>query len=249
MPPLSPASVLSNRAPAAAATPPPKVPRPLSLAVVVPALNEESAIEAAVASAWEAGADEVVVADGGSTDATRDRAAAVSRVVVSARGRASQMNAGAAATTSDVILFLHADSRLPRDAAALVRGVLADPAVGAGAFRMRFDAPGLYWRAISALAHARAFWWGITLGDQAIFARRETFLRLGGYRALPILEDLDFADRARRASRFRVLKAEVRTSARRWERRGRLRTSALNWAILLLFRLGARPETLERLYR
>ena len=173
----------------------------------------------------------------------------MARVVVSARGRAAQMNSGAAATTSDVVLFLHADSRLPRDAAALVRGVLADPLVGAGAFRMRFDAPGTWWRFISTLAHARAFWWGITLGDQAIFARRETFLRLGGYRELPILEDLDFADRARRAARFRILKAEVRTSARRWERRGRLRTSALNWAILLLFRLGARPETLARLYR
>ncbi len=247
MPSLSPAQTARLRVPRT--DPSSRDGRPLSLAVVIPALNEESSIEAAVASAWEAGADEVVVSDGGSTDATRDRAASVARVVLSPRGRAAQMNAGAAATRSDVVLFLHADSRLPRDAAALVRGVLADPLVGAGAFRMRFDAPGLYWRFISTLAHARAFWWGITLGDQAIFARRETLRLLGGYRPLPILEDLDFADRARRATRFRVLKAEVRTSARRWERRGRLRTSALNWAILVLYRLGARPEALARLYR
>lgn len=220
-----------------------------SLAVVIPALNEEARIEAAVASAWEAGADEVVVADGGSTDRTRVRAAAVARVVASPQGRAAQMNAGAAATTSDVVLFLHADSRLPRNAAALVRAVLTDPLVEAGAFRMRFDAPGFYFRFITTLSHARAWWWGITLGDQAIFARRELFRRLGGYRDLPILEDLDFADRARRAARFRVLKAEVLTSARRWEHRGRLRTSVSNWAILFLYKLGARPGFLSRLYR
>lgn len=184
MPSLSPAQTARLRVPRT--DPSSRDGRPLSLAVVIPALNEESSIEAAVASAWEAGADEVVVSDGGSTDATRDRAASVARVVLSPRGRAAQMNAGAAATRSDVVLFLHADSRLPRDAAALVRGVLADPLVGAGAFRMRFDAPGLYWRFISTLAHARAFWWGITLGDQAIFARRETLRLIGGYRPLPI---------------------------------------------------------------
>ncbi|KAF0244686.1 MAG: hypothetical protein FD180_2278 [Planctomycetota bacterium] len=220
-----------------------------SLAVVIPALNEEAQIEAAVASAWEAGADEVVVADGGSTDGTLERAAAVARVVAAPRGRAAQMNAGAAATTSEVVLFLHADSRLPRDAAALIRSVFADPLVGAGAFRMRYDAPGLYFRFITALSHARAWWWGITLGDQAIFAKRESFRQLGGYRNIPILEDLDFADRARRSSRFRVLKAEVRTSARRWERHGRLRTSFSNWAILFLYKLGVRPESLKGLYR
>ncbi|MEK7465883.1 MAG: TIGR04283 family arsenosugar biosynthesis glycosyltransferase [Planctomycetota bacterium] len=221
----------------------------LSLAVVIPALNEEARIDAAVASAWAAGAYEVVVADGGSTDGTRERAAAVARVIASPQGRAAQMNSGAAATKSDVVLFLHADSRLPRDAAALVRSVLADPLVRAGAFRMRFDAPGFYFRFITALSHARAWWWGITLGDQAIFARRELFRSLDGFRDLPILEDLDFADRARRAARFRVLKAEVLTSARRWELRGRLRTSVSNWAILFLYKLGMRPEALAGLYR
>lgn len=239
---------LTTQAIARRASPAHAAPAATSLAVVIPALNEEAQIEAAVASAWEAGADEVIVADGGSTDGTRERAASVARVVAAPRGRAAQMNAGAAATTSCVILFLHADSRLPRDAAALVRSVLADPLVQAGAFRMRFNAPGLYFRFITTLSHARAWWWGITLGDQAIFARREIFKRLGGYRELPILEDLDFADRARRAARFRVLKAEVLTSARRWEQRGRLRTSASNWAILFLYKLGARPGFLSRLY-
>jgi rSAM/selenodomain-associated transferase 2 len=242
-------NLTTKRPPAPVAPEAPAAPSALSLAVVIPSLNEADRIEAAIASAWEAGADEVVVADGGSTDGTRERAAAVARVVLSPRGRAAQMNAGAAATTSDVVLFLHADSRLPGGTAALIRGVLEDPLVGAGAFRMRFNAPGLYFRFITTLAHARAWWWGITLGDQAIFARRDLFARLRGYREFPILEDLDFADRARRAARFRILKAEVLTSARRWQQKGRLRTSLSNWAILFLYRLGAPPGWLGRLYR
>lgn len=242
MPPVATAAVLPSVRPRRAAGTP-------SVGVVIPALNEESVIEAAVASAWEAGADEVVVADGGSTDATRDRAAAVARVVSAPRGRAAQMNAGAAAAAADILVFLHADSRLPRGAAALLRETLADPLVAAGAFRPRFDAPGPFWRLVTSLTRARARWCGITLGDQALFARRDTFRRLSGFRDIPILEDLDFADRARRAARFRILKADVLTSTRRWARRGLLRTSAANWAILLLFRLGMPPGSLARFYR
>jgi len=237
------------RASAAAAEPAPPALAPTTLAVVIPALNEEANIEAAIASAWDAGADEIVVADGGSTDQTRERASSGARVVAAPRGRAAQMNAGAAATKADVVMFLHADCRLPRDAAAQIRGLLADPLVGAGAFRMRIDAPGFYWRFITSLAHCRAWWWGITLGDQAIFARREHFQRLHGFKPLPILEDLDFADRSRRAARFRVLKSEVRSSARRWAKKGPLTTSVINWMILYAYKLGAKPENLARLYK
>lgn len=220
------------------------------LAVVIPALDEEGLIGAAVAGAFESGADEVLVVDGGSADRTREIAAAAgARVARAPRGRALQMNAGARYTDAHILLFLHADSRLPARAGDAVRALLADPDVGGGAFRMRIDHPGLWYRLATGLAQARAAWWGIALGDQAIFARREIFAALGGFRDLPLLEDLDFVDRLRRRAAFRVLRPEVRTSPRRWERHGRLQTSIRNWLILLLYRNGLSPRRLASLYR
>ena len=219
------------------------------LSVIIPAFNEETRIETAIASAWNAGAGEVVVVDGGSTDGTRERAASGARVVLAPRGRASQMNAGARAASGETLLFLHADARLPAGAAAAVRAALADPGVGGGAFRMRIDDGRAWYRIVTALAQARAALCGITLGDQAIFVRREAFAAAGGFRPIPILEDLDLVERLRRRARFRILRPEVVSSPRRWESRGRWRTSLANLLILLLYRAGARPETLAGLYQ
>lgn len=227
----------------------PASPERPELSVIIPAWNEEERIEGAVASAWDAGAGEVIVADGHSSDGTAARAARMARVVASPRGRAAQMNAGARAAAGETLLFLHADARLPAPAARCIRAILAEPSVGGGAFRMRIDAPGVWWRAASALARARTHWWGTVLGDQAIFCRAALFRDLGGYRPLPILEDLDLVERLRRRAYFRLAREEVRSSPRRWLRRGRIRTSALNWAILALYRAGVRPESLAGLYR
>lgn len=227
----------------------PAVPQNGRLSVIIPTLNECPRIERTVASAWNAGADEVVVADGGSVDGTRRCAEAAARVVVAPPGRASQMNAGARAASGDVFLFLHADARLPEGAAAAVHAALAEPGVGGGAFRMRIDDPRPWFRAATVLAQARATLFNITLGDQAIFARRATFEAAGGYREMPILEDLDFVGRLRRRSRFRILRPEVASSARRWVTRGRWQTSIVNLAILFLYRAGVPAERLAWLYR
>jgi hypothetical protein len=114
---------------------------------------------------------------------------------------------------------------------------------------MKIDHPATFYRLATVLARARARLCRITLGDQAIFARRELFQSLGGFAPIPLLEDLHLADRLRRRARFRVLPLDVLSSPRRWERRGRLRTSALNWAILALSRAGVAPERLAALYR
>ena len=244
-----------KRAGSAAAKPAAPCPVPiaaagLSLGVVIPALNEEDLVGRAVESCWKAGAREVIVADGGSTDGTPKAAAAAGAIVLPApRGRPAQMNAGACLSTADVLIFLHADACLPRAAGDEIRAVLADPEVGGGAFRLRVDAPSFYFRALSTIARARAYWWRTVFGDQGIFARRELFEKIGGYRDLPILEDFDFVKRLRRKARFRLLRGEVRSSVRRWRKKGKFRTSLINWSILFLYQTGADPVRLAKWYR
>ena len=220
----------------------------LRLAVVVPALDEEVALRRYL-PATVAAADQVVVSDGGSHDATREVAAALGATVVSGPpGRGGQLNRGAAAAAgADVLLFLHADTELPPGAAAAIRAAVAAGADG-GAFRVRFAAASWPYRFGAAVVNARTRRFGMALGDQAQFVSAATFARLGGYRDWPILEDLDFARRLRRGGRMVVLPLAVTTSARRFERRGIARTVATNWLIWALFLAGVPPSRLARLY-
>jgi rSAM/selenodomain-associated transferase 2 len=219
----------------------------MRLAIVVPALNEEEALRRHLPAAL-AMADEVVVSDGGSTDRTpqvaRDLGA---RVVTGPAGRGGQLNRGAAAATADVLLFLHADTTLPPGGAGAVREAVRKGAAG-GAFLLRFDSGGIM-RLGSSLVNLRTWLTRLPLGDQAQFATRETFDRLGGFAEWPILEDLDFARRLRRTGRFVLIGDAVTTDARRYLRQGVLRTVAMNWLIWCLFFLGVSPHRLARLYR
>lgn len=219
----------------------------MRVAIVIPTLDEEPAIAARLPGLLAA-ADEVVVSDGGSRDGTVATARHLGAVVVTGPpGRGGQLARGAAATTADALLFLHADTVLAPDALAAVRAALATGAVGGG-FRVRFDAGGIL-RLGARLVDLRTELTRLPLGDQAQFASRAAYERLGGFRDWPILEDLDFALRLRRAGRVVVLGPPVVTSARRYLRRGVLRTVATNWLIWLLFFAGMSPQRLARLYR
>jgi rSAM/selenodomain-associated transferase 2 len=223
------------------------VPAP-RLAIVVPALDEEPELRQRLPAALAA-ADEVVVSDGGSRDATREVAAALgARVVVGAAGRGAQLNRGAAASDAELLLFLHADTTLPPGAATAVRTAVAQGCCGGG-FHVRFEPARPLFRFGAALANARTRLTRVPLGDQAQFVTREAFARLGGYRDWPLLEDLDFARRMKRAGRVAVLPLAVSTSARRFLRRGPVRTVAVNWLIWTLFLSGVPPARLVRLYR
>lgn len=196
-----------------------------------------------------AAADEVVVSDGGSTDRTREVAASLgARVVAGPSGRGAQLNRGAAATDAEILLFLHADTTLPPGAAEAVRVAVAQGCCGGG-FRVRFEPTRPLFRFGAAIANARTRLTRVPLGDQAQFVTRDAFARLGGYREWPLLEDLDFARRLKRAGRVAVLPLEVSTSARRFVKRGAVRTVATNWLIWTLFLCGVSPERLVRLYR
>ncbi len=217
------------------------------VSVVIPALDEQGRVGDAVASALAAGAAEVLVVDGGSTDATVAEAeAAGARVLSAPQGRASQMNAGAAAASGGALLFLHADTTLPPGAAALASGVLAGPGVVAGAFDYAVGTPTATGRLVSTLGRARVRLTRHPYGDQALFVSARTFRDLGGFPDLPTLEDWEFVRRLKRLGRVEVLREPAVTSMRAWERRGLLRATAVNAAVIAAYRLGVDPETLAR---
>ena len=222
----------------------------MPLSVIVPVLDEARAIEAALAPLQPARREglEIIVVDGGSADATPRLAAPLAdRVLQAPRGRASQMNAGAAAASGEILLFLHADTVLPADAPALVQG-----AVDAGAQWGRFDVtiagadPLL--AIVAPLMNLRSRWSGIATGDQAVFVRREAFDAVGGFPPIPLMEDVALSRALRRGSRPACLRERVLTSGRRWERQGTLRTIVRMWRLRLAYALGADPHRLAREY-
>jgi rSAM/selenodomain-associated transferase 2 len=221
----------------------------VTIAVIIPALNEEQALPDTLASVARLGFDEVLVVDGGSTDRTQAVAASQGiRFVPAPPGRAKQMNAGAAASQADVLLFLHADTRLPDGARQAVEQALADPACVGGRFDVRFQRDAGLARLIARLISLRSRWSGIATGDQALFVRREVFLTLGGFADLPLMEDVDFSRRLKRAGRVAPLRARVTTSYRRWEQCGAVRTIALMWALRFLYWIGVTPHRLKNWY-
>ncbi|MCX5738379.1 MAG: TIGR04283 family arsenosugar biosynthesis glycosyltransferase [Proteobacteria bacterium] len=220
----------------------------MRIAVVIPALDEAETVEAAIASARSA--DEIVVVDGGSLDRTADRARAVgAKLISSPRGRARQLEAGWRATGAEVVLFLHADTRLPLGWAEAVRAALSEPDVAGGAFRLRFDERSLALRIIEFGAHRRAAWAGLPYGDQAIFARRTVLEAIGGIAQVPIAEDLDLACDLRGHGRLALLPLAIATSARRYQKHGALRTWARHTIALAAWRLGIDRARIARWVR
>ena len=230
------------------------------VSIVIPVLDEEAWIGASLAAltAVEGGL-EVLVVDGGSRDRTRSRAFACSseaarrgirlEVLAAERGRASQMNAGAARARGEVLLFLHADTLLPAGALPAVLDALSCSDVVGGGFRHSFQEDGLGLRLISAASNLRARLWRTLYGDQAIFLRRSAFESLGGFRSIPIFEDADLSARMRRLGSIVLLPLAVRTSGRRYLRGGVART-ALRMARMKLAYLGGRdPGRLAGEYR
>jgi len=222
------------------------------LSIVVPARDEAAELPRLLDHLTElSGRIEVVLADGGSVDGTRTIARAhVLRpgVVEAAGGRAAALNAGAQASSGELLLFLHADSRLPADAYAKLCAVARGrPSVVGGNFALRFDGGDWFSLVLGAVyaVHRRL---GIYYGDSSIWVRREAFARLGGYRELPIMDDHDFVRRLERLGPTCCLPGPALTSARRWQALGIPRTM-LSWIVIRwLFFAGLDPARLARLY-
>ena len=220
------------------------------ISVIMPTLNEAGHIGAALASVPARSGLETIVVDGGSTDETvrlaRETGARVYRTPAS---KAGQMNAGAALARGVILLFLHADTRLPPGFADQIRRVLARPGVAAGAFRLGIDAPGKRLRFIERVANLRSRFLQMPYGDQAIFTAAKTFAAVGGYPQQPIMEDFELVRRLLRRGKIAIAPSRVSTSPRRWVNRGVLKTWLVNQAIVCAYQAGISPESLSCWYR
>jgi rSAM/selenodomain-associated transferase 2 len=222
----------------------------MRLSIIMPVLDEAAGIGPALEalSPYRRRGAELIVVDGGSRDGTLALAHPFADRTHSApRGRAAQMNAGAALAQGDVLLFLHADTRLPADADRLIGDGLAESGRTWGRFDVRIPG-GLVLALIALMMNLRSRLTGIATGDQAMFVRRETFQAAGGFPPIALMEDVALSARLRRSSRPLCLRARVTASARRWRRHGLVRTIMLMWRLRLAFFFGADPATLAQQY-
>lgn len=222
---------------------------PMRIAVIIPVLNEEKSIAATVDAVRRLGPDELIVVDGGSTDQTRQICAELNVACLAApRGRAAQMNFGAARSNSDILLFLHADTGLPSTAFGDIRQALNDPACVGGRFDVRLDGDKAMLRVVERMISLRSRLSKVGTGDQAIFIRRELFQKLGGFQEIPLMEDIALSRAMKRAGKIACLRSRVVTSARRWEMEGVCRTILKMWTLKSLYLMGVSPVRLKRFY-
>jgi len=223
-----------------------------SLSIVVPVLDEAEGIVATLASLapLRARGAELIVVDGGSRDATVARAQALAdRVMEGPRGRARQMNAGAAVARGPTLLFLHADTRLPEDADRLIASALGVAPLAWGRFDVAIEGHSRMLPVVAAMMNARSRLSGIATGDQAMFMTRAAFEAAGGFPDQPLMEDIELSARLKRLSAPVCLRERVLTSGRRWEQRGVWPTIVLMWRLRLLYALGVRADRLAPWYR
>jgi len=232
----------------------------MTISVIIPTLNEERTIIATLAHTADLGFDELIVVDGGSFDqtpvlvesyrlSTQSSALSPLRLVTAPPGRALQMNEGAKTSGGEILLFLHADTQLPADAKSLIDTTLADQRMVGGRFDVRFDRPLMWGTIISTMMNWRSRLSGLATGDQALFVRRPIFEQMGGFADIPLMEDIEFSRRLKRAGATAALTATVTTSFRRWEQHGPLRTMFLMWTLRFLYWMGISPSHLVKWYK
>ena len=221
----------------------------MKISVVIPTLNEALILEDSLHAISALNPYETIVVDGGSTDTTVSVARNMATHVISSKsGRAHQMNAGAKKATGDLLLFMHADSKLTWESFQRMKKTMASAGTAGGAFSLQIESEKTSLKVISLLATWRAKHLNLVYGDQAIFVCTDIFQKMGGFSPLPICEDLDFFRRLSQEGKVVLLEEKTHTSARRWKAEGILYTTLRNITIGSLFLLGFSPQILSKWY-
>lgn len=223
-----------------------------SISIIIPVLNEAPGLAATLQPLQPLRQQdcELVVVDGGSHDTSAEQAEPLAdRVLTAPRGRAVQMNAGAAAAGGDILWFLHSDSQPPEKGNQLILHGLQQSNQQWGRFDVRLSGNQALLRVVEALMNWRSRLTGIATGDQGIFVARTTFQRIGGYPDIPLMEDIALSRMLKRIGPPLCLRQPIRTSSRRWERNGIIRTVLLMWGLRLAYFLGVAPARLARIYQ
>jgi len=222
------------------------------ISIVIPTYNESATVEATLSALYEfiSPKDEVIVVDGLSEDNTGEIVSTFpqTKLITSRRGRAAQMNLGAEKAINQYILFLHADTLVSAECINNMKNEITLNGAKWGWFSIKLNSPKLVFRIIQIGANLRTKLTGTPLGDHGIFVRKDVFLRVGGFPEIPLMEDLEFVKRVKYISKGVEIRSPVRTSVRRFEKSGILKTFITMWALRVLYYLGTPPEKLARYY-
>ena len=225
----------------------------MKFSVIIPVLHEAENINNLIEHVHSIGEGtdyEIIVVDG---SPTRDTISALKDdrtiSITSDVGRARQMNRGAEAAQGDVLIFLHADTKLPQEAFEKISGALLDKTCIGGSFSLGMDTDRISLKFIAWTANVRVWFTRVPFGDHAIFLKKEYFQEIGGYKDIPLMEDVELMQRIRKSGKkIIILKEKVKTSPRKWEQGGIFRTTFRNHIIRKLYRFGVSPHTLHRIY-
>ena len=226
----------------------------MEISVIVPVFREQAGINAFVrhlVDIFPADRYEIIVVDGSPDEETR-KALDVPGIstLASDKGRARQMNAGAGQATAQVLLFVHADTRLPANSAQLIPSALKDENIVGGSFSLGIASKRPFLKLVEQVANLRSRWTRVPYGDQGIFVRRDYFHKIGGFKDIPIMEDLEFMTRIKKSGgKIEILPERVKTSARRWEREGSLYCTLRNWLIRIMYHFGVSADRISSFYR
>ncbi|MDD1413239.1 TIGR04283 family arsenosugar biosynthesis glycosyltransferase [Dolichospermum sp. ST_con] len=219
------------------------------ISIIIPTLNEAGNIKETIISSQFSNNVEIIVVDGGSQDETLFIAKSLNvKVIISPAGRANQMNAGAMAASGEILLFLHADTRLPTNFEEMMRTTLAKPGIVAGAFALRINAPNLGLRLVEFGVKWRSHLWQMPYGDQGIFLTKDVFQQVGNFPQMPIMEDFELIRKLKTMGKIYLLQTPVITSPRRWLKKGIIQTTILNQIIVIAYLLGVSPQQIRNWY-